>query len=84
MVAILQFPQVWDVCRNGTTVSRLSLAVHSINGVLWLAYGSLLNEYPILMANSVYLSSTMVLVYCSLCRSATRPQSVSTQTEMHF
>lgn len=62
MVATIQLPQVWDTYRNGKSLSRLSLAAHSINGILWLAYGSLLNEYPILMANTVYLSSTMVLI----------------------
>ena len=80
MVAILQFPQVWDVYHKHTSVSNLSLAVHSTNGILWLVYGSLLNEYPILMANSVYLLSNIVLIYCSFCRLPSLPKSISTQT----
>ena len=82
MVAMLQLPQVWDVCRNNATVSKSSLAVHSVNGILWLVYGGMLNEYPILMANSVYVASNVVLLYYSLCQAplSTR-KTVATQTD---
>ena len=81
MVAILQFPQVWDVYHKHTTVSNLSLAVHCTNGILWLIYGTLINQSPILMANSVYLLSNVVLIYCTFCRSPSLPKkSISTQT----
>ena len=80
MVAILQFPQVWDVYHKKTTVSNLSLAVHSTNGILWLVYGSMLNESPILMANSIYFLSNIVLIYCTFYRPPSLPKSVFTQT----
>lgn len=80
IVAIMQFPLVWDVYHKRTTVSKLSLAVHSTNGILWIMYGSMLNESPIIMANTIYLLSNMVLVYCNIWRSPSLPKSISTQT----
>lgn len=83
MVAMLQFPQVWEVYHHQSTVSKSSLAVHSVNGILWLVYGSLLNAYPILMANSVYVASNLVLLYFHLYRTppVSVPRTVSTQTD---
>lgn len=73
MVAMLQFPQVWEVYHHP------SLAV---NGILWLVYGSLLNAYPILMANSVYVASNLVLLYFHLYRTPSVSHTASTQTDV--
>ena len=80
IVAIMQFPLVWDVYHKRTSVSKLSLAVHSTNGILWIVYGSMVKSSPILMANSIYLLSNMVLVYCNIWRPPSLPKSISTQT----
>ena len=44
-------------------LSTPSLMLHVVNGGLWLMYGSFLGEAPIVIANTFYLSSNLVLMY---------------------
>ena len=45
-------------------VSTASLALHLINGIMWWIYGLLLGQYPILMANTLYVAANLYLVRC--------------------
>ena len=65
LVALLQIPQVLQVrrTRDVSGLSTPSLVLHVVNGGLWLVYGSFLGEAPIVIANSFYLSSNLVLMY---------------------
>ncbi len=66
LVGLLQLPQVHQTYRTKDVsgVSTASLALHLINGIMWWIYGLLLGEYPILMANTLYVAANLYLVRC--------------------
>ena len=65
LVSLLQVPQVLHVRRTQDVsgLSTPSLVLHIVNGGLWLVYGSFLEQPPIVIANSFYLCSNLVLIY---------------------
>lgn len=64
MVAALQIPQVLQVRRTGNiaALSPASLLLHLVTGCLWMLYGVLLAEIPIILANAVYTCSNTYLL----------------------
>ncbi|HUX91473.1 MAG TPA: SemiSWEET transporter [Gallionellaceae bacterium] len=48
-------PQVWRVCRTRHTkdISLVMYAIFTGGVAMWLAYGILLNSWPIIIANSI-------------------------------
>ena len=65
LVALLQVPQLWSVWRtkDAQGVSKASVALHTVNGTLWIVYGTLLEQPPIVLANAFYLASNVGLLY---------------------
>ena len=65
MVAALQIPQVLQVRRTGdiAALSHVSLLLHLSTGCLWMLYGVLLTEAPIILANAIYTCSNAYLLF---------------------
>lgn len=59
-------PQVWRVCRTRHTkdISLLMYSLFTVGVALWLAYGILLDAWPIIIANSItlLLAGTVLLM----------------------
>lgn len=59
-------PQVWQVWRTRHTkdISLVMYAIFTCGVVMWLAYGILLNSWPIIIANSITacLAGTVLLM----------------------
>lgn len=83
LVAVLQLPQVVEVCRRGNAngVSRSSIGLHTLDGAIWMTYGFLLGETPIVMANAFYLGANLIILRYSLLR--TGPATVDAGTQTH-
>ena len=64
MVAALQLPQVLHTRRTRDTagLSRCSVSMHLATGVVWIAYGTLIAEIPIVLANVIYVGSNLYLL----------------------
>lgn len=61
-------PQVAKSWRTGRT-GDLSLAMYSINAggtSLWLAYGVLINDLPLMLANGLTLSLIFVILFLKI------------------
>lgn len=86
LVAVLQLPQVVTVCRRGNAngVSRPSIGLHTINGAIWITYGLLLGETPIVMANAFYLGSNLIILRYSLLRTGPATADAGSQTHEPF
>ena len=82
LVGVLQLPQVLQTRRTQDVsgVSTASLALHLINGITWWVYGLLLGEYPILMANTLYVAANLYLVRCVYCWKADAPSGAQVPT----
>lgn len=83
LVAVLQIPQVVTVCRRGNAngVSRPSISLHTINSAMWITYGLLLGETPIVMANVFYLGANLIILRYSVLR--TRPATADAVSQTH-
>ena len=82
MVAALQLPQVLHTRRTRRTagLSRHSVGMHLATGVVWIAYGTLIAEIPIVLANVVYVGSNLYLL--SWLRSPPAPAEGETGIEI--
>ncbi len=63
-------PQVWKVVRTRETkdISRLMYVIYTAAGVLWLIYGFLKQDWPIVATNVVTVaSSAIILIYKLRC-----------------
>ena len=84
LVAMLQLPQVLHTRKNRDTsgLSAASVGVHLVTGAVWIFYGVLIHETPIIVANGVYLGCNVYLLRCLFAqhRAPTIPPRPSTPT----
>ena len=74
LISVLNMPQAWKACRERDVsgLSPLTLAIHLLTGCLFLYYGVLLNQLPIIVANAIYVATTLVVVVAYRCFSSNR------------
>lgn len=65
-IALLQVPQLYKTAkaRSAMGLSWGTIALNSSNGLLWLGYGFVLSQPPIVIANSMYCLANALLVAC--------------------
>lgn len=64
------FPQLWKVIRTRETkdISRHMYLIYTASGVLWLIYGIMKQDWPIVATNVVtVVSSAIILIYKLRC-----------------
>ncbi len=63
-------PQVFRVMRTRDThaISLWMYALFSTGLVLWLLYGVMLSLWPVIIANSVTLLLSLIVIYFKVCR----------------
>ena len=63
--AITFLPQVIKIWKTKSTkdLSALTLFLLFLNVSLWLTYGILINDYPIMGTNGIVLSMIIIMIY---------------------
>merc|ERR1711924_146749 len=61
---LMQFPQVYQTwaTQNGDSLSYATLSLNTANCVLWLIYGILIEEGPVILANCAFLMASVLLL----------------------
>ena len=64
-VTISVIPQIWKVWKTKKVkdISLLTFSVLTFGVALWVLYGVLKNDLPIIVTNSISLSLNIVMVY---------------------
>lgn len=64
LTTIAFLPQVWKIYRtkSGRDISARMFTIFSIGIVLWLAYGIMLGQMPIILANAVTLVLSLTII----------------------
>jgi MtN3 and saliva related transmembrane protein len=61
-------PQViktWKI-KSATDISLMMFLIAAVNEVMWIAYGILLDNWVIILTNSVVLSMSLTMIYFKL------------------
>ena len=68
LVAILNMPQAYLTLKKKKTegISIISISLHILSSLLWIAYGFSLKETPIVIANSFYFTANIIIFYYCL------------------
>ncbi|HVY08261.1 MAG TPA: SemiSWEET transporter [Burkholderiales bacterium] len=64
LTTIAFVPQVWKIYRtkSGRDISARMFSIFSIGIVLWLVYGFMLGQLPIILANAVTLVLSLTII----------------------
>jgi MtN3 and saliva related transmembrane protein len=67
-VVILNIPQLIIIIKNKSAkdVSVYTIILNLVSGILFLTYGILLYQFPLIVCNSLYCIVTLILLYCKL------------------
>ena len=73
LVSILNLPQAYLTVKHKKTkgISITSISLHVISSLLWIAYGASLKELPIVIANSLYFTANVIILYYCLMENST-------------
>lgn len=68
LVSLLNLPQAVKIYRQRSAdgISMATIALHLGNSLLWLLYGSLLGQLPIILANCSYLLTNVAMLALKL------------------
>ncbi len=67
-VIILNIPQIYIIIKNKSSknVSLFMIILNLISGALFLTYGILINQLPIIICNILYLLVSIILLICKI------------------
>ena len=67
-VVTLNIPQIVAIIKNksASDVSLLTILLNLLAGFLFLIYGILLFQFPLIINNGLYIIITLILLYCKI------------------
>ena len=67
-VVFINIPQIFLICKNKSSddVSLLTIIINLISGILFLIYGALIFQLPLIICNGLYIIITLILIYVKI------------------